>query len=222
MIAYVFNINTTDLLIIILKKQHRYERIMNHLESVIKYLKEIVPELKSKNIVFRLLENSDLFCLFDGSQNEEFNKNLGWGTPKKEEDLIDIFYNQNKSKDLAIFSVCDKYKGNWIGTIKYEIVRDELMIAIWTHPDYWKTGIAYQISCTGVEILFKYTQEVEINARIKHDNELMKKYVIKNNFKYIRDDKVFHITNKYEFNCWIYKAKKEDWIFKYDIEKIKN
>lgn len=190
------------------------------LELVIQNLKVIVPELQTKNIVFRLLQNADLFCLFDGSQNEEFNKNLGWGTPATEKDVINIFYDQNKNKTSAMFSICDKYKGNWIGTIKYEIIKEELMIAVWTHPNYWKTGIAYQIACTGVEIIFKYTEELEINARIKKDNILMKKYVEKTKFQYVKDDKVLHITNQTEFDCWIYKMKKEDWTFNFPTEKI--
>lgn len=195
---------------------------MNNLKEVIKKLKKTIPELTTENMSFRLMQNADLFCLYDGSQNEEFNKNLGWGPPKHENELIDIFYNPNSHDDAAIFSVTNKYKGNWLGTLKYEIVNNELMIVIWTHPDYWKTGIAYKVACTGVEMLFEYTESEEVNARIKHDNILMKRCVEKNNFKYIRDDKVFHITNKEEFNCWIYKAKKEDWKFNYPTMLIKD
>ncbi len=195
---------------------------MNNLKQAIKKLKKVIPELSTENMSFRLMQNSDLFCLYDGSQNEEFNKNLGWGTPKTEDELINIFYNPNSRDDVAIFSVTNKYKGNWLGSLKYEIVNNELMIAIWTHPDYWKTGIAYKIACTGVEMLFEHTEMEEINARIKHDNLLMKRCVEKNNFRYIRDDKVFHITNKEEFNCWIYKVKKEDWEFNYSTMLIKD
>lgn len=195
---------------------------MSKLITVIKQLKETVPELITSRMSFRLMNNADLFCLYDGSQNEEFNKNLGWGTPKEDKDLIRLFYDQNKNETLAIFSVSDKNKGNWLGIVKYEIIKDELMIAIWTHPDYWKKGIAYQIACVGVEMLFKYTTETEINARIKHDNQLMKKYVESNSFRFIRDDTVHHLTDNNEFNCWVYKAKKEDWDFKFSIDKIKD
>lgn len=194
---------------------------MNNLNEVIKDLKEVVPELSNKTMTFRLLDNADLFCLFDGSRNEDFNKNLGWGTPKDENEIIEIFHNQNHNDQVALFSVCNKYKGTWLGVIKYEIISEELMIAIWTHPDYWKTGIAYKMSCTGVEIIFNHTTQNKIHARIKHDNKMMKQYVEKTNFKLLRNDKVFHITSESYFECLVYQAIKENWKFKYPTKNIK-
>jgi len=194
---------------------------MNDKKKTILDLKNIIPELTTKNLTFRLMNNSDLYCLFNSSQNEEFNKNLGWGPPKNQEELINIFYDKNKDDKAAIFSVSDKNKGNWLGIIKYEIFKDEVSIAIWVHYDYWKIGISYEMACVAVQSFFTYTNEKEIIAIIKKDNNLMKKYVESNNFKYTRDDTFFHITKQEDFDCWIYKAKKEDWDFKFKISKIK-
>lgn len=193
---------------------------MNNNKTIVE-LKKIIPELTTRNLTFRLMQNSDLYCLFNSSQHEDFNKNLGWGPPKDQDELINYFYDKNEDDKVAIFSVSNKEKGNWLGIVKYEMYKDEITIAIWVHYDYWKTGVSYEMACVAVQSYFTFTNEKEITAIIKKDNFLMKKYVESNNFKYNRDDKFFHVTRKEYFDCWIYKAQKEDWDFKFKINKIK-
>ena len=94
---------------------------MNNNKTIVE-LKKIIPELTTRNLTFRLMQNSDLYCLFNSSQHEDFNKNLGWGPPKDQDELINYFYDK---KFHIIQHMIQKYKQLKInGAIKhYQILQ---------------------------------------------------------------------------------------------------
>lgn len=187
---------------------------MNKIKEALFEIEKNINIYCTDDISFRMLTRSDSFPMYEATKNILFNKNLAWGPPNSEKDVIkqiDLLLSEIKQNISITISIIEKKTGTWIGIMKYTIYKDSLIFTLWIHPNFWnnsKGSIIYGAT-SSFYLIFNETELSKIYA--KHAigymqlEGLLKKY----KFKYIYDESVYH-ENGSEIKCKTYELNKSN------------
>jgi RimJ/RimL family protein N-acetyltransferase len=182
--------------------------------ETIKALKDTFDNYRVGHLVFRPLFKGDAFPLFDATRNPDFNQHLLWSAPETAEELItqvNLLRREHKLNRAAVYSMCDRLTGRWVGFIKFAPYLDAFSIAIWIHPNSWKSTVGFTASRFALEAAMDLAKVPKLYAYIKAENTPMQDMSEKCGYVYLKNIEIEH-ADGYMVDAKLYELTQENWL----------
>lgn len=183
------------------------------MKNNIKKIKKAFNDHTTEKFAFRRLSKADCFPLLMATQNPDFNRFLLWDKPEDEADLmmnILKLLREDDSESSAVFSICEKYNGKWVGLLKWAPYQDSMTISFWLHPDYWRTMTAYKVVDSSFDIAFRCTDLDYLYSIMIEGNEVPQKMALKKGASLVGIEHLPH-QKGHELQGNVYRVSKEVW-----------